>query len=135
MTDPSDGRPCQDLESRGLGARVFRHRLAEAVLADSGVEEDPRLRARVLAFVDERVASMPSHLRLGVRATEWILLLISRGGRGPAAHGARGELPRRLRRWGSSRLPPVTQYVRLIRSLVLLAAHEFAEEREGADRW
>ena len=134
MTDPRHSRPQEDLEARGSRTRVFRHRLSEAVLAGAAVEEDPRLRARVLAFVDERIVSMPSHLRVGVRATEWFLLLISRGGPAPTAHGARGELARRLHRWESSRLPPVTQYLRLIRSLVLLAAHEFAEETEGADR-
>lgn len=98
------------------------------MLLEAGVEDHDRVRESVLDFVDERIAQMPTHTYAGIVVTERILGLLG-GSRSEAA------LSRAIRRWSQSRLFPTVQYVRLIRSLVLLSAHEFAEERETAGRW
>lgn len=105
--------------------RALRHRIVETTLAGSAVEDYPRIGGLVLGFVDERIAAMPAHIRVGILLTEWLLVL----------QGMPADPTQRLRRLSASRLPPIVQYIRLIRSLVLLSAHEFAEEREGAVPW
>jgi hypothetical protein len=88
-------------------------------VALAGVEED------VQRFVRDGVRAMPIHLRAGVRTLERFL-----GARALARHGRpfaaldTGQRASELRAWGRSRLDPVRQYVRLVRSLTLFAAYE-----------
>ena len=81
---------------------------------------DEGLRAEVEAYVDETLRAMPEHLRAGMAAESLALGAWTRvrGGAGRSASGAS------LDRLESSRLDPVRQYVRLLRSLVLFAEHE-----------
>ena len=85
---------------------------------------DEGLRAEITAYVDETLRAMPEHLRAGMAAESvalgaWARL---RGGAGTSAPGAS------LERLESSRLDPVRQYVRLLRSLVLFAEHELGHQ-------
>jgi hypothetical protein len=84
---------------------------------------DEHLRAEIEAYVDETLRAMPEHLRAGMAAESLALGAWTRlQGRG--AHGsAPGAFLERLE---SSRLDPVRQYVRLLRSLVLFAEHELS---------
>ena len=83
----------------------------------------PADRAAVEAYVDETLAGMPEHLRLGV-AAESILFgtlpwLTRRAGLG------RGRsVEQRVERWRTSNFDPLRQYVRLLHSLVLFAENE-----------
>ena len=81
---------------------------------------DEGLRAEVEAYVDETLRAMPEHLRAGMAAESLALGAWTRvrGGAGRSAPGAS------LDRLESSRLDPVRQYVRLLRSLVLFAEHD-----------
>jgi hypothetical protein len=83
----------------------------------AGIDEP--LRARVQAYVDEALHSMPEHLRAGMIAESLALGAWSR-----LASRNRGFSLERLE---SSRLDPVRQYVRLLRSLVLFAEHELPQ--------
>ena len=80
---------------------------------------DEPLRAEIESYVDETLRAMPEHLRAGMAAESLALGAWARlRGAGPSAPGAS------LERLESSRLDPVRQYVRLLRSLVLFAEHE-----------
>jgi hypothetical protein len=81
---------------------------------------DERLRAEIEDYVDGALRVMPEHLRAGMAAESLALGAWSRlrGGSHPSAPGTS------LDRLESSRLDPVRQYVRLLRSLVLFAEHE-----------
>ena len=79
---------------------------------------DEGLRAEVEAYVDETLRAMPEHLRAGMAAESLALGVWARlrgAGAGGSAPGAS------LDRLETSRLDPVRQYVRLLRSLVLFA--------------
>jgi hypothetical protein len=79
----------------------------------------------VEAFVDGRIGSMATHVRLGVAAVEALLVLrtVAVTRRGPASLSP-PEAARLMRAWEGSRLTPVADYVRLLRSLALLGAFE-----------
>ncbi len=85
---------------------------------------DPELRAGVLAYVDSSLRSMPEYLRAGVAAQSlalgtWVRLRRTLG-------AAAADLPSQLDAWEGSRLGPLRQYVRLLRSLALFAECERA---------
>ena len=82
---------------------------------------DERLRYEIEAYVDETLRGMPEHLRAGMAAESLALGAWARL-RGDGAH--RSAPGTSLDRLESSRLDPVRQYVRLLRSLVLFAEHE-----------
>ena len=88
---------------------------------------DERLRGEVETYVDETLRSMPEHLRAGMAAESVALGAWTRL-RGVGAHRSPGTLLDRLE---SSRLDPVRQYVRLLRSLVLFAEHELSPAGSG----
>ena len=86
---------------------------------------DEGLRAEVEAYVDETLRAMPEHLRAGMAAESLALGAWARlrgAGAGRSAPGAS------LDRLETSRLDPVRQYVRLLRSLVLFAEHELGHQ-------
>ena len=84
---------------------------------------DEGLRAEVEAYVDETLRAMPEHLRAGMAAESVALGAWARlRGTGGSAAGAS------LDRLETSRLDPVRQYVRLLRSLVLFAEHELGHQ-------
>jgi hypothetical protein len=85
---------------------------------------DEPLRAEIESYVDATLRGMPEHLRAGMVAESLALGAWARvrGGANPSAPGTS------LERLESSRLDPVRQYVRLLRSLVLFAEHELGPE-------
>jgi hypothetical protein len=92
---------------------------------------DDRLRSAVEDYVDGCLRTMPEYLRAGMTAETMVLgawagLLGRRGGADPEG------LVRLLDRWEDSRIGPVNQYVRLLRSLVLFAECEMAPAPEPA---
>jgi hypothetical protein len=103
------------------------HSAAVAALVDAeAAPASPALTRDVQEFVFEQMARLPLQMRGGVRLVATALMLRS------AVGGAfwRQDSPARLRalrRWEASSIPAVSQYVRLIRSLVLLRAHEQPE--------
>jgi hypothetical protein len=86
---------------------------------------DKRRRSQVEAYVDGALRAMPEHLRAGVAAESLVLGTWARLLRALGRLDNR-TLDTRLERWEASRLGPVRQYVRLLRSLVLFAEHELA---------
>lgn len=108
-----------------MGLGDFQHGLVATLLEDSGARVDPALERDVQSFVADGVRSMPTHLRLGVESVALLLRVdsLARNGKpfarlGPAARRAA------VRTWDASRIDPVRQYIRLVRSLVLFAAYE-----------
>ena len=99
----------------------FERRVVASLISSA----DPARRAAVEEFVDGSLRAMPEHLRAGVVAESIVLGAYARvraGGRAPGAV----ETAAVVRRFDGSRLAPVRQYVRLLRSLVLFAEHELA---------
>ena len=82
---------------------------------------DEGLRAQVEAYVDETLRAMPEHLRAGMAAESLALGAWARL-RGTGAR--QSDAGAFLDRLETSRLDPLRQYVRLLRSLVLFAEHE-----------
>ena len=85
--------------------------------------QNPEHRAAIADFVDGALRSMPEHLRAGVAAESIALGAVTR------LQLATGrlrdeELAERLDRWEESPISVVSQYVRMLRSLVLFAEHE-----------
>jgi hypothetical protein len=100
------------------------HSAAVAALVDAeAVPAGPALVGEVQTFVCDQLRRLPLHVRAGVQLIAVILTLRS-AARGPFWRQDSKVRLRALRRWESSSLGPVSQYVRLIRSLVLLRAHE-----------
>ena len=79
----------------------------------------------VEAWVENQMYAMPSHVKLGVAIVAVFITAdaLVRTGRASWQLGPEAR-QRLLARWAQSRLPPVAQYIRLERSLVLYAAHE-----------
>ncbi len=91
---------------------------------------DQPLRSSVEAFVDGTLRDWPEHLRLGL-AGESVLLgtyvaALRRAGR--LARDDRDGLLRLLEQWEASPISLLRSYVRAMKSLVILAEHEFAPE-------
>jgi hypothetical protein len=91
---------------------------------------DQPLRSSVEAFVDGTLRDWPEHLRLGV-AGESVLLgtyvaALRRTGR--LAPGDRDGLLRLLEQWEASPIGLLRSYVRAMKSLVIMAEHEFAPQ-------
>jgi hypothetical protein len=92
------------------------------------VSPDQPLRSSVEAFVDGSLRDWPEHLRLGV-AGESVLLgtyvaVLRRTGR--LTPGDRAGLARLLDSWETSPIGLLRSYVRAMKSLVIMAEHEFA---------
>ncbi len=91
---------------------------------------DQPLRSSVEAFVDGTLRDWPEHLRLGV-AGESVLLgayvgVLRRTGR--LAPDDRDGLVALLDSWEQSPVGLLRSYVRAMKSLVVMAEHEFAPE-------
>jgi len=85
---------------------------------------DPETRSAVLAYVDGSLRVMPEYLRAGVAAES---LLLGTWVRLRGKLGAPDRpLVEQLDAWEGSRIGPVRQYVRLLRSLALFAECEGA---------
>jgi hypothetical protein len=86
-------------------------------------ELDARYRSEIEAYVDGTLRSMPEHLRAGVAAESLVFGASTR-----LAHALgrfdESRLRARVKRWKSSSVDPVRQYVRLLQSLVLFAENE-----------
>jgi hypothetical protein len=76
-------------------------------------------------WVENQMYAMPFHVKLGVAAVAVLVTLhaIVRTGRPPWRLRAAAR-QRLMASWASSPIPPVAQYVRLERSLVLYATYE-----------
>lgn len=82
---------------------------------------DPRRRGEITGFVEGALAHMPEHLRLSIGSASVGLRVLtavwpphrSRSGADPLVHSL-----------DTSPIPPIRQYVRLFRSLVLFAENE-----------
>jgi hypothetical protein len=85
----------------------------------AGIDEP--LRTDVQTYVDGALRAMPEHLRAGMIAESLAL------GAWARLSGQRRGFS--LERLESSKLDPVRQYVRLLRSLVLFAEHELPAGR------
>jgi hypothetical protein len=88
---------------------------------------DPSSQVEVESFVDSALRAMPEHIRLGV-AGESIALGAWTKVRDLITRNHDGAAGARLGPLETSRLAPVRQYVRLLRSLVLFAQHERVTE-------
>lgn len=92
------------------------------LVATMTTTRDPAVRARVEAWVDGSLTTMPEVLRLGVVAETVAFGTLAR----LANRGRRGAPDAFVDTLASSRIPLVRQYVRLFRSLVLFAEEELA---------
>jgi hypothetical protein len=105
--------------------QTFRRAVVATVLEDAAAPAIGDVETDVQRFVADGIGAMPPHLRLGVFAIEVLLAAttVLRSGR-PFARLGPDERIAQVKRWETSRLGPANQFVRLIRSLVLFAAHE-----------
>jgi hypothetical protein len=104
---------------------AFRRAVVTTLLEDAATPRSDTVDEDVQAFVAHGIAAMPPHLRLGVLGVE-ALLVAETLARTRTAFPRLGPTERlaRIRAWETSALAPANQFVRLIRSLVLFAAHE-----------
>ena len=79
---------------------------------------DTRRRRDIESFVDGALRDMPEHLRVSIGSASLVL--------GGWAFVARPDGSRLVRALDTSPIPPIRQYVRLFRSLVLFAEQELA---------
>ena len=93
-----------------LAVLGFERRVVAALVDDA----EPGVRDGIEAWVEASLADLPDHVRLGIRAQSIVLGIWYRSRPGDA-------LPALLQ---ASPLWPVRQYLRAIRSLVLMAQHE-----------
>jgi hypothetical protein len=102
----------------------FEREVVEAL----GTAPDPDTRSAVEAFVDGSLRAMPEHVRLGVLAETLVFgsyaRLLAATGRLDGPDGMRAL----LHRLESSPVGVLRLYVRLFRSLVLLAENELVGE-------
>lgn len=103
---------------------TFRRAVA-TTLTRSLVTDDPAVDVMVQDFVVTQMAGLPGHVKMGVRATEAALatacLARNRQSFEQLDHARRTAL---VRSWETSPVPLLSQYVRLVRSLVLFSAYE-----------
>jgi hypothetical protein len=99
---------------------AFEHRLSVAMTDHLDLAE----RDQVVGFIAGSLGRMPGHLRLPIGFLSVFLETRTR----LSAHGEPGERDL-LRHLEVSRLSPVRQYARLMRSLELFAEHEVLPER------
>jgi hypothetical protein len=92
------------------------------VVATLTETRDDDRRKAVEGYVDGVLAALPDHIRAGVAAESLLIGAWSR-----LSHGGTGSAhPVRIESLDASRIGPVRQYVRLLRSLVLFAEYELA---------
>ena len=103
----------------------LRRVVSETLLSEA--QADEAVTSRVVAFADSRVRELPTHIRLGVEAVELMLgpTAYIYAGRPFAAMDVTGRAAL-IAKWERSPLTPMRQYVRMMRSFVLFAAHELA---------
>jgi hypothetical protein len=91
---------------------------------------DQPLRSSVESFVDGSLRDMPEHLRAGVLGESVLLGGYVAGLRalGRLPQGDAGALRVQIEAWEGSRIGVLRQYVRLMKSLVVLAENELAPE-------
>ena len=103
------------------------HRAVAATLVEVDVRPSSGGADDVVDFVAGQLGALPLHLAAGVTAASVLLAMITVVTRGRSfaalAVPARARL---VEQWSSSPLPPARLYVRLVRSLVVYAAHEMA---------
>jgi len=93
-------------------------------LDDVDPPQRPLVEPVVQSFVQDRIRCMPAHLRAGVTLAELLLRLSTMG---------RPDLPTEASwQW---HLPPVRDYIRLVRSLVVFAAAEASSPPHPAPRF
>jgi hypothetical protein len=94
-------------------------------LTRSLVTRDPSVEVAVQDFVITQMAGLPGHVQMGVRATEVVLAAacVARH-RQPFERLDDSEQEALVRGWQTSAVPLPSQYVRLVRSLVLFSAYE-----------
>lgn len=115
---------------RGGPLRRFRRAVIETVVDGAEAPADPTARD-MSGFVEEELKAMPLHLRVGVEAVSALLLTRTTiEGRGDFARRGAEARATAIGSWEASRLGPVRQYVRFLRSLVLFALHERATASE-----
>lgn len=97
----------------------FQSRVVHALLGPV----EPAVRPAVQAFVEDSLADMPHHLRLGIGLDSILLEGLTR-----ATHSGRipddASLRDQVLRWESNPLTPIRQYARLLSSLVLFGDQE-----------
>ena len=89
---------------------------------------DPSVRSAVESFVDGSLRDMPEHLRLGV-VGESVLLgtyVAALRASGRLAADDLDALVRHLDVWETSPVGVLRQYVRMMKSLVVFAEHEYS---------
>ena len=122
---PETRRPARTIAT--MPPHTFRRAVVATVLSDAAAPEAGDVEDDVQRFVADGIGAMPPHLRLGVRALEVLLAAATvLRSRHDLARLGPDERLAQVRSWETSRLGPANQYVRLIRSLVLFAAHERA---------
>jgi hypothetical protein len=118
-------------EAAILGAMVAAILPAEA---DLDAARRAAIEREVTGYVAAQIRSMPGFLRLPYRLALRLfdLLPLARFGR-PFRALARHEQASSLARWGDARLPPMRDFVKLIRSTALLAYFDHPAVRELLD--
>jgi len=108
-----------------LRSLVTFRRAVATTLTRSLVTDDPAVEMAVQDFVVTQMNGLPDHVKMGVRATEAVLaatcLARNRQSFGQLDNSRRAAL---VRTWETSAVPLPSQYVRLVRSLVLFSAYE-----------
>lgn len=101
------------------------HRTTARTVVEADLSLSPPVARDVEVWVGNQLEAMPAHMRFGLAIIAVFVTLDSlvRTGRPQWRLGAQAR-QRLLRRWATSQLAPVAQYVRLQRSLLLCAAHE-----------
>lgn len=97
--------------------------------------EQPLL-LEVAAFVEHQIASLPPQMRLAVTLLQQYLMAATTvAARGPLWRADRRTRQELVGGWQTSRLGPVRQYSRLVRSLVLFCAYESALGDAASAEW
>ena len=105
--------------------RTHRAVAASIVDAEVGPTVPAAVASEASAWVEQQVTALAPHIRLGVHAVGILVAGHALAvGRRPLWRLPDPERRQLLERWRRSRLVPVTQYLRLQRSLVLYAVYE-----------
>jgi hypothetical protein len=126
--EPAGDAPVHWIGGQPVGETFLRrvNRTTARTIVEVDVGDLPPVVAReVMVWVENQMYRMPFHVKLGVAMVATIITMhaLVRTGRPPWRLSAPARA-RLLRAWEASKVPPVAQYVRLERSLVLYAAYE-----------